>query len=224
LYRIVNRAKLLNMGRLLKKGKFAELAGVSAGAISQLVKPGKCLHDAMAGKHIDIAHPAAVAYLSRHAAGYVEPHAPAAPLRTPATESPQAAPAPLPTLDTDIDALADRPFREVVELFGNDMRMLEWLKAMKALEDIRDKRVASAQKLGQLVARELVRRAVLDVVEEAHVKLGTDGAKTIARRIYGMAEAGRPVVDAERFARETIFSFVKPMKAKITRGLRGPEE
>jgi hypothetical protein len=120
----------------------------------------------------------------------------------------------------DIQAFADMTLRELVEKFGTDIRFLDWLKATKSIEDINEKRLKNAETKGELVSRQLVRHGILDPIESAHVKLLTDGAKTIARRATAMHGSGRDMEDIEKFVADQITSFLRPMKAKIARTLK----
>jgi len=120
----------------------------------------------------------------------------------------------------DIQAFADMTLRELIEKFGTDLRFLDWLKATKAIEDINEKRLKNAETKGELVGRQLVKHGILDPIESAHIKLLTDGSKTIARRAAAMSGAGRDMEDIEKFVADQITSFLRPMKAKIARTLK----
>lgn len=51
------------MAKLILQKELAALAGVSGPAISKMTRPGKRLHKAVAGKYIDLYHPATIEYL-----------------------------------------------------------------------------------------------------------------------------------------------------------------
>ena len=99
------------------------------------------------------------------------------------------------------------------EALGNEYRD-------PAIEDINEKRLKNAQTKGELVSRELVKLGVIDPIDAAHIKLLTDGAKTIARRVTAMHDAGRPLDDVEKFVKNQITSFIRPIKAKVARALK----
>ena len=119
----------------------------------------------------------------------------------------------------DIIEFLDMSIRDLIFRFGTDERFLDWLKAVKAIEDINEKRLKNARTKGELVSRELVKVGVIDPIEAAHIKMMTDGAKTIARRVTAMHGAGRPLEDVEKFVKEQITSFIRPLKSKIKRAL-----
>lgn len=131
-----------------------------------------------------------------------------------------AAPPEILEVPEDIQAFADMSLRELVERFGTDVRFLDWLKATKAIEDINEKRLKNAETRGDLVSRQMVRQGILDPIESAHVKLLTDGSKTIARRATAMHGSGRDMEDIEKFVADQVTSFLRPMKAKIKRTLK----
>ena len=90
----------------------------------------------------------------------------------------------------------------------------------KTIEEINEKRLKNAATQNELVSRHLIKVGVIEPIETAHIKLLTDGSKTIARRSLAMAGAGRSVEDIERFVSNQITSFIKPIKAKVTRTLK----
>ena len=119
----------------------------------------------------------------------------------------------------DITAFADMSLRELVTRFGTDIRFLDWLKSIKMIEDINEKRLKNAVAKGELVSRDLVKLGIIDPIESAHIKLLTDGAKTIARRATAMHSAERSLDDVEKFVKDQITSFIRPIKAKVARTL-----
>lgn len=120
----------------------------------------------------------------------------------------------------DIRDFADMTLRELIHRFGTDVAFLDWLKATKSIEDINEKRLKNAATQGELVSRKLIKVGVIDPIESAHLKLLTDGAKTIALRVTAMHSAGRELADIENFVSDQISSFIRPMKAKIKRTLK----
>lgn len=120
----------------------------------------------------------------------------------------------------DIRDFADMTLRELIQRFGTDVAFLDWLNATKRIEDINEKRLKNAATQGDLVSRQLVKTGIIDPIESAHLKLLTDGSKTIARRVTAMHSAGRDLADIENFVSDQISSFIRPMKAKIKRSLK----
>ena len=120
----------------------------------------------------------------------------------------------------DIQAFADMTLRELIEKFGTDTRFVDWLKATQAIEAINEKRLKNATTRGELVNRQLVRVGIIEPLDAAHIKLLTDGAKTIARRSTAMHDAGRDLEEIEKFVADQNSSFIRPVKAKVARALK----
>lgn len=127
-----------------------------------------------------------------------------------------------PILDVpeNIAAYADMTLREIIEKFGTDVRFVDWLKAVKAIEDIQEKRLKNEQTQGNLVNRDLIRVGIIEPLNTAHVKMMTDGAKTISVRVPAMANAGEDKVAIEHYVSDLISSFIRPVAAKVERTLK----
>ena len=121
----------------------------------------------------------------------------------------------------DIREFAHLPLIELVKKFGTDTRFSEWLKSSKLIEDIAEKRIKNSKSEGDLVSRGIIKTGVIDHVEKAHMQILTDGCKTMTKRIIAMHGAGRDDMALEEEMRKTITSFLRPMKSKIAKGLRG---
>lgn len=119
----------------------------------------------------------------------------------------------------DIQAFADMTLRELIEKFGTDTRFVDWLKATQTIEAINEKRLKNAVTRGELVNRNLVKVGVIDPIDSAHIKLLTDGVKTIARRSTAMHDSGRGLDEIEKFVADQISSFIRPVKSKVARAL-----
>tara|TARA_R110000744_G_scaffold371350_2_gene482304 strand:- start:2026 stop:2880 length:855 start_codon:yes stop_codon:yes gene_type:complete len=120
----------------------------------------------------------------------------------------------------DIQAFGHMTLFDLIEKFGTDGRFVDWLSATQKIEAINEKRLKNASTEGELVSRKLVRTGIIEPIDACHIKLLTDGAKTIARRSTAMAAAGRPVEDVEKFVAEQITSFIRPVKSKVARALK----
>lgn len=120
----------------------------------------------------------------------------------------------------DIQAFADMTIRELIQRFGTDTAFCDWLKATKSIEDINEKRLKNAVTQGELVSRELIKVGVIEPIDACHIKLLTDGAKTISRRVMAMHSAERGLDEVEDFVKDQITSFIRPVKAKVARNLK----
>jgi len=117
----------------------------------------------------------------------------------------------------DIRDFLGMTLRELVALFGTDVRFCDWLKATKDIEHINEKRLKNAKTQGELVARDLVKIGIIDPIEGAHVRLLSNGTKTIALRLSAMVKAGRDLPELEEFVVDQIASFIRPVKDQVRR-------
>lgn len=146
-------------------------------------------------------------------------HVPAAP---PARESvPVAVFDAEPEVPDDFKDIMDWTIQEVYEKFGSTTRFNDWLKARKDIEAIIAIQIKNAKAKGVLVSREVVHRGVFGPIEAAHLRLMTDGARTIAERVSSKAIAGDDLKDIEKWVSDHIASVIKPMKARIAKTMKG---
>ena len=120
----------------------------------------------------------------------------------------------------DIQSLADMTLRELIEKFGTDIRFVDWLNATQKIEAINEKRLKNAATEGELVSRKLVRTGIVEPIDACHIRLLTDGAKTIARRATAMHAAEKSLEEIEKFVKDQLTSFIRPVKAKVARALK----
>ena len=225
--------------QLVSKAQLARGCNVTEATITQHCKEGKRLHAAMKGRHINLHHPAVVEYLSkrgvttdavlssRHKRSDVGgPPAPELVERKPhgrrgmnETKKAEQEGDPLAIIPENIQAYADLTIREVINTFGTDYRFKDWLTSLKSIEDIHEKRMKNAAAAGRLVSRELVRTALIDPIERAHVQLLGDGVKTISRRMTDMIKSGKTPEECEKFVSDQITSFIRPLKRAMVKAL-----
>jgi len=119
----------------------------------------------------------------------------------------------------DIESMADLTLRELIDKFGTGLRFLDWLKALKEIEAVNEKRIKNAQSMGKLVSRRLVETGVVDPFNSAHVRLMTDGAKAITSAVLSKHQAGVTSQEIESYVADVVGSFIRPVKSKIERNL-----
>ncbi len=186
----------------------------------------------MVGNRIDAGHPAAAAYLERQQKrketgerGYVAGSAAARDrMKQGEAEKTGSLAENLQLIPKDIRDLADKTLAELVVIFGTDQRFVDWLKAVKDIEQIQSNRMKTAEKEGHLVSRILVEIGVIDPVNTAHRRMLTAGSKTIARRLTSMWDAGRNLDECEEFVRDTIGSFIRPLKKRMVKVIKDVSE
>ena len=195
------------MPRLITKTRMAELAGVKAPTISRMVGEGQRLHPALVGSKLDQDHPAVVEYLTERG---VTPEPP------PSSSVPES-----------IESFADMTLRELIEGFGTDERFESWLKSLKTIEEIQDRRIKNQAAQGRLISREVVDKHVFGAIEATYVRLLNDTPKTIAGQMQAAVKSGQAIEELETLARDLISAQLKQLKDKAKRGLMAagaPEE
>jgi hypothetical protein len=207
------------------------MCGVTPQAINKAIKG--VLEPALVGGRIDLDHENAVEYLNRTDRGsvkqsgkpadYVRGHAAkknkekAESLKSMAEDP---ADGKIHEVPADIEAFADMTLRELIERFGTETAFCDWLKATKEIESINEKRLKNAQTMGDLVSRDLIKVGIIEPIDSAHIKLLTDGAKTISVRAIALHEAGKSSGEIEKFVSEQMTSFIRPVKSKVSRIMR----
>jgi hypothetical protein len=120
--------------------------------------------------------------------------------------------------------LADMTLRQIAERFAGHPQFDAFLKSMDLYESGRKKQIANDLLRGELIERHYVETHVFGFIEESHRKLLTDAPKTISRRAYALANSGEPIEVAERMARDTITSVIRPAKQKIAQRLKEAQD
>lgn len=123
-----------------------------------------------------------------------------------------------------IEAFADMTLRELIQRYGTDVRFLDWLKATKEIEMIAERRIKNAAAQGKLISRSLVERGVIDPFNGAHLRLMSDGAKTITASVVAKHLSGLSEPEIERYVSDVIGSFLRPVKNKVAQALRTAPE
>lgn len=105
--------------------------------------------------------------------------------------------------------------QQCIDLFGSDIRMLDWLKGVRVIEQINKDKIANAKAEGDLVSRKLVVSAIIDPIDSMHRKLLTGVAHTMAVRLKAKFGAGATVAAAEKWIADQITSHIRPVKRKM---------
>ena len=118
--------------------------------------------------------------------------------------------------------MLDLPLREVIEKFGTDARLVDWLNAVQKIEMINEKRLKNAKIEGELVNRNLVAK-IIDIFNSANMKVLKDGSKSIAAGIISKHAAGANQAECEAHVSDIMSSFIKPAKERAVTALRYAE-
>ena len=188
---------------LVSRSEFSRRAGITPGAVTKACK--KMLAPATVGKRIDANHPAAIAYINNRTGNTTTVNG-----WTAHNEAKKLA---------ALEALKNEPFadmtlKQVVKKYGTEAAFSDWLKAIKLIEDIKEKRLKNTETIHELVNRDLIRTGVVESFDMVSDKLLTDGAKIIASNVTMMSSAGRSLEDCEYFVADQISNYIKMMKAE----------
>lgn len=124
----------------------------------------------------------------------------------------------------DLADFLDYSLRDLIERFGTGLRFNDWLNATQKIEQINEKRLKNAATKGALISRHLVQTGVVDVFNQAHLRLLKDGAKSIAAGAISKHASGVELAEVEAFVSDILGSFIKPVKNKILRSLKNNVE
>ena len=118
-----------------------------------------------------------------------------------------------------VEAYLDWTVKKICDVFGSEVQFLEFLKAAKMIEDIAEKRIKNAATAGELIRRDLVAAGVIDVFNSGHLRMMTDGAKSIAAGAVAKAAAGAELQEIENYVSDAMGSFIRPLKNRVARAL-----
>jgi hypothetical protein len=126
---------------------------------------------------------------------------------------------PLPETLEELDELGEL-LRPLIERFGTSRRFVDWLDALKKIEDIQKSHLQNQETEGKLISRELVETYILGAISALARTLLRDAPKTIARKAWPLAKTGRPVEEGERIVEGAIGQAFATMKEQVTKALR----
>jgi len=111
-------------------------------------------------------------------------------------------------LPENIATFADWTLQEVIDRYGSDVAFVDYLRALKAIEDVAEKRLKNAQSRGELINRHVVKSGMIDTLDGAFTRMLTDGAKTIATRTHSLVKTGAKVQDIEDLVAKQLSTFI----------------
>lgn len=119
-----------------------------------------------------------------------------------------------------ISDYADMTLREIIYRHGTDVAFADFLKALKEIETIEEKRIKTAKAKGELVSRKVVKEGVLDNIDSFLDLLLHDGSKTLSVRVPALSKSGKSNEEVEKYISDQITKFIIPMKKKIKSALQ----
>ena len=216
---------------MLSKAGFAKLAGVSIRTLRRRLDEE--LSAILVGGSVDEKHPLAQWYVKNRGLGSPPAELVNPPSRRPAGGSdtkptrvkrgqyeqrfgePESVPLPDGSLLSIAD-IRDMPFGDVIDQWGWGPGFKEHLLALRALEEMRDKRLRVDERRGGLISRELVRLHVFGALDALHRRLLTDMPRTLALRV----RVTETPEEGETLARREIERELKAAKAEVIYALK----
>jgi hypothetical protein len=122
----------------------------------------------------------------------------------------------------DIRVFADLTLRTLIEKFGTDVRLNDWLKATKTIEEIADKRTKNSVARGELIERDFIAGQIFALLDVAFKRLVSEVPKTVAGEVVALAENGGDdvMIEVERTIRASNGDAIKATKAAILRRMK----
>lgn len=119
------------------------------------------------------------------------------------------------SLPADLSEWIDEPLRKILDVFGTDTALKDFVDSVGKMETATEKRLKNEEKKGNLVSRDLMKKLWFDPVEEFHQKLLADAPGRIARGVESAVKAGDNQSEIESFIRNEISVFLKQLKRKL---------
>lgn len=180
------------------------MRGVSREAVSKACRAGGALAAAvLQGGRVNAAHPAAVAWLARGAAGQAA--------LVPPDDSTVAE---LLTAE-DLVALSYEVARD---RYG--IPLLDWIAARRHVAAARRAELEINRQRGDLIPRELVKAHLFGAMDSTNRRLLLDLPKTMASKLYAACRSGLSLEEAELILRDGIKSQLEPMKTTVQRVMK----
>jgi hypothetical protein len=199
------------MTTLITRSELARRAGVTPGAVTLIAK--KRLKDACHGKKIDIEHPSVIEWLNKKQVHTIK-------LSDADRHLLEHWRADRPAGVAELFRVKDMTIIEVVRRFGTEEAYLNWLKSLKAMEDLEAARLKNDRARGSVIEAELVKSHVMSLIDGTWRRLLSDTSKTIARRSEEMIKAGKTSEELELSVREIISSQLKALKDRARKKLK----
>jgi hypothetical protein len=192
------------------------LRGISRAAVTLAVRPGGALHAAYLPdvRMVDVAHPAAQAYLASR--------------RSPSARSEAAAVADAAAIELGIAPVdvhvapgeLERVRDEAISRFGSLAQFVAVAQAARISADARLAQRKDAALAGRLISREHVRAYVFAPIDACFRQLLTDAARTIGLQVPALVRSGRPLEDVIALIQDIQSRALSGMRERMLRGLR----
>jgi hypothetical protein len=209
------------------KTAFARMAGVSGPAISKQLRTG-ALKESLFGEQIDINHPSAINYLRGKNKRPAPPGSDTLVVDIDQTNNEGGFDLPEGSLHgwasgmkpDEIEQCLNMTLRQIFMKFGTDDRFLNFLKAVKQIEDIKEKQLKNEATKGDTVNREFVRTHIFGMIESIFSRIVNDSPPTIVSQVVQSREAGQSNEELTELVTKLLSAQVVAIKQKATTALK----
>ncbi len=192
---------------LVSKSDFSRAVGVTPVAITKAIKGGALAGAVSGDGRIDVRHPDAVAYASKHK---ILQGVPLGEMDDAQSYD---------DVTSYLEKFGDLTVSELLEHHGTDLAVERFVKAAQiAYRAYKIQLDISAQE-GRLINVELCKTMFIDPVFRSYKQLLSDGAVRISREVISMVKAGEDEADIRRAVENSIGSFIRPAKDKMLKNL-----
>lgn len=119
-------------------------------------------------------------------------------------------------INVDPEQIEHMTLMQLGTRFGTRQGLLDYIKAIKDLEDIKAKRIKNARERGTLIPRDEVRK-MFSFVENAHSRVIADTPPRLSTSIFTMLDDETTKEDIEEMVRKQVSSQLKGVKEKVAR-------
>ena len=119
-----------------------------------------------------------------------------------------------------LEGHADMTIREIVQRYGTLPQYEYFLKAVKQLEDVTEKKYKNAERRGELVRADYVQNHVVGFLDGLTQRLLNDVPKALVHRVKAEIEADTPTPEIEKMIVKVISKQIKGAKGNVQRRIK----
>ncbi len=123
-------------------------------------------------------------------------------------------------IPADIRELANWPLIKIIRKFGTARGFDTYLKSVKLMEEITERRLKNYKANGELVPKDAVVAQVFEPLDICFARMLRDGSRSITSVMINRVKAGDTFEQCEEEVKKQMSTFIKPVKKKLKGGLK----
>lgn len=123
-------------------------------------------------------------------------------------------------IPADIRDVAHWPLIKIIRKFGTMSGFDTYLKSVKLMEEITERRIKNYKANGELVPKDAVVAQVFEPLDICFSRMLRDGSRAITSVLRNQVKAGDTFEQCEEEVKKQMSTFIKPVKNKLKRGLQ----